>query len=103
MMTRVPFWPALHGSCQRRAARAFFARPLAVKSPRPIISFTFDDFPRSALHTGGAILERFGVRGTYYASLGLMGRTAPTGPIFLREDLPVLIAQGHELGCHTYD
>lgn len=31
-----------------------------------------------------------------------MGTQAPTGEIFLREDLKVLIEQGHELGCHTY-
>ena len=69
---------------------------------KPIISFTFDDFPRSALLTGGAILEQFGLRGTYYASFGLMGRTAPTGEIFVPEDLSALVARGHELGCHTF-
>ena len=49
---------------------------------RPLISFSFDDFPRSALFTGGALLEQYGVAGTYYASLGLMGKTSPTGEIF---------------------
>ena len=69
----------------------------------PVISFTFDDFPRSALLNGGRILHDRGLAGTYYASLGLMGRTAPTGEIFKREDLEELIRQGHELGCHTFD
>jgi len=32
-----------------------------------------------------------------------MGRTAPTGEIFQREDLTELIQQGHELACHTFD
>jgi peptidoglycan/xylan/chitin deacetylase (PgdA/CDA1 family) len=75
---------------------------LAIKSPTPLISFTFDDFPRSALQTGGAILNGFGLAGTYFASFGLMGKQAPTGTIFVRDDLKTLVDQGHEIGCHTF-
>jgi glycosyltransferase involved in cell wall biosynthesis/peptidoglycan/xylan/chitin deacetylase (PgdA/CDA1 family) len=67
-----------------------------------LISFTFDDFPRSALLTGGAILNRFGRAGTYYASLGLVGKETPSGQIFFPDDLTTLVEQGHELGCHTF-
>jgi peptidoglycan/xylan/chitin deacetylase (PgdA/CDA1 family) len=84
------------------AARSFARRPLAINPQTPLISFSFDDFPRSALLTGGAILHSYRLSGTYYASLGLMGSHAPTGQIFLREDLQVLLGQGHELGCHTF-
>jgi len=87
---------------QRASARLLARRPFAITTETPIISFTFDDFPRSALLAGGAILQSSGLAGTYYASLGLMGRQAPTGPIFLPEDLKVLLEQGHELGCHTF-
>jgi peptidoglycan/xylan/chitin deacetylase (PgdA/CDA1 family) len=76
---------------------------LLIQSATPLVSFTFDDFPRSALLVGGTILRRFGLTGTYYASFGLMGQTAPTGSIFERRDLDVLLEQGHELGCHTFD
>jgi peptidoglycan/xylan/chitin deacetylase (PgdA/CDA1 family) len=93
----------IHGWYQRNAARAFYTRPFTIDSQMPIISFTFDDFPRSALLTGGAILEQFGIKGTYYASFGLMGKTAPTGPIFEAADLHALLERGHELGCHTFD
>ena len=95
--------PRVQSWSQRNAARRFFTRPLTIAGRQPLISFTFDDFPRSALHTGGAILERFGLRGTFYASFGLMGQTAPTGPIFVRDDINALMARGHELGCHTFD
>jgi len=87
---------------QRSAAQLLARRPFTVDTPVPIVSFTFDDFPRSALLTGGAILNRFGLTGTYYASFGLMGTQAPTGEIFVAEDLAVLRQQGHELGCHTF-
>lgn len=96
------YWGRFRGRYQRATARFFFKRPFVIDSKIPFISFTFDDFPRSALLTGGAVLNRFGLAGTYYASLGLMGTKAPTGSIFLPEDLKTLFAQGHELGCHTY-
>lgn len=69
----------------------------------PYISFAFDDFPRSALYDGGEILRRHGLKATYYASFGLMGSCQPTGPIFLENDVRVLLEEGHELGSHTYD
>jgi peptidoglycan/xylan/chitin deacetylase (PgdA/CDA1 family) len=68
-----------------------------------MISFTFDDFPRSALREGGAILRKYGFAGTYYTAFGLMGReTSPVGPLFERGDLARLLADGHEMGCHTF-
>jgi peptidoglycan/xylan/chitin deacetylase (PgdA/CDA1 family) len=96
------YFARLRGRAQRFNAHSFARRPFVIRTERPLISFTFDDFPRSALLTGGAILQSFGVAGTYYASLGLMGRQAPAGPIFLPEDLQLLFEQGHELGCHTF-
>jgi hypothetical protein len=74
-----------------------------MRNQNAIISFTFDDFPRSALLNGGAILAENGAAGTYYASLGLMGQNAPTGEIFQTADIPHLLQSGHELGCHTFD
>jgi peptidoglycan/xylan/chitin deacetylase (PgdA/CDA1 family) len=68
----------------------------------PYISFTFDDFPRSALEVGGSILLRYGLRATYYVSFGLMGKTSDSGLSFTQDDIKMIITQGHELGCHTY-
>lgn len=84
------------------ALESLFKSSVKMRNESPIISFTFDDFPRSAYHTGGAILKAHGFRGTYYAALGLMGTQEPVGEIFSREDLANLIADGHELGCHTF-
>jgi peptidoglycan/xylan/chitin deacetylase (PgdA/CDA1 family) len=88
---------------QRRMAQCFGQRPCRMKLETPVISFTFDDFPRSALINGGALLRERGFTGTYYASFGLMAKKAPTGDIFTREDLNELVRQGHELACHTFD
>jgi hypothetical protein len=73
-----------------------------MRNEAPIISFTFDDFPRSAYYAGGAILGADGFRGTYYAALGLADTLEPVGEIFSRDDLVKLVADGHELGCHTF-
>lgn len=89
-------------ACQRRASRWLQRRPFTIRPGRGLISFTFDDFPRSALLTGGAILEEHGARGTYYTSLGLAGRTTECGEMFRIEELPALLEHGHELGCHTH-
>jgi len=73
-----------------------------ISPQQPLISFTFDDFPRSALVAGGAILNRFGLAGTFYAALNLVGKETASGQIFCLDDLTTLFEQGHELGCHTF-
>jgi peptidoglycan/xylan/chitin deacetylase (PgdA/CDA1 family) len=78
-----------------------YKRPLEFEIAKPLVSFTFDDFPRSALHVGGAILKRHGALGTYFACTGLMGKRDATGEMFVEEDLRVVLNEGHELGCHT--
>lgn len=67
-----------------------------------MVSFTFDDFPRSALLTGGEILRRYNLAGTYYTALGLLGEDSPSGPVCDAEDLRTALNEGHELGCHTF-
>ncbi len=96
-------WLRIQGRYQRTLNRFFFRRLVEMHNSVPYISFTFDDFPRSALHTGGEILLKFGLRATYYASLGLMGTEAPSGKIFVLDDIKELVLEGHELGCHTFN
>lgn len=84
------------------AARTLFKKQLVVKTPVPLVSFTFDDFPRSAFLQAGSILSRYGARGSYYASLSLMGKQSPMGAMFEAADLKELLDLGHELGCHTF-
>ena len=96
-------WTKLPNPAQRRFAQWFGCRPCRIQTESPVISFTFDDFPRSALLNAGAILRERGFAGTYYASFGLMGKQAPTGEIFELADLDELTRQEHELACHTFD
>jgi len=67
-----------------------------------MVSFAFDDFPRTAYTIGGSILRHFGVNGTYYVSAGLMNTCNHLGEQFRAEDLHSLLADGHELASHTF-
>src|SRR5882724_10796001 len=85
-----------------KALAAAFAKSLAGRvSPRPLISFTFDDFPRSAWTTGGRMLTARGKKGTYYGCMELMGNSSEVGVLFTLEDVQQLRSAGHELACHT--
>jgi peptidoglycan/xylan/chitin deacetylase (PgdA/CDA1 family) len=68
----------------------------------PFVSFTFDDFPKSALYAGAPVLEKLGVRATFYVSMGLMDSEKRVGKMFGREDLVSVAHSGHELGTHSF-
>ena len=88
----------------RRFCSAVLERDeLSMRLTHPVVSFTFDDFPASAARIGGQVLTAANCKGTYYVSFGLMGTVAPTGKIFDADDLACIVADGHELGCHTHD
>lgn len=87
----------------RRTLSESLAKRLCPCRPAtPVVSFTFDDFPKNSVTVGASILQAFDVRATYYTAFGLMGQHAPTGQMFDRYDLDALQAFGHELGCHTF-
>jgi len=93
---------ALRWLRRHRAGRIVCTRPAHVFCPGGAISFTFDDFPRSALTAGGAILEKYGCRGTYYTALNLAGTRDVLGPMFEPGDICAAHQQGHEIACHTF-
>ena len=71
------------GSLRRRALCSLYRRTMPLGNAGPIVSFTFDDFPRSAYSVGGAMLEKFGARGTYYVTAGLMNVSNELGELFV--------------------
>lgn len=92
---------SLKGKVRRKVVRFVHRRPLATAPQRPMISFTFDDAPRTATTTGAKILEARGLRGTYYVATGLSDTDLPMGPCAGAKDYKALLAAGHELACHT--
>ncbi|MFZ1989583.1 MAG: polysaccharide deacetylase family protein, partial [Alphaproteobacteria bacterium] len=67
-----------------------------------MVSFTFDDFPKSAFTNGHEILARNGARGTYYVATALAGTRDEVGQMFDIEDVRAAHSQGHEVACHTH-
>lgn len=87
---------------QVRLTRNIKAHARATQLREPIVSFTFDDFPRSALTEGGRILKEAGWAGTYFAAGSFCGRTVDDIDYFTRDDLLRAEEEGHEIACHTF-
>jgi peptidoglycan/xylan/chitin deacetylase (PgdA/CDA1 family) len=90
------------GKTRRTLAARLHRRMLDIATPRALVSFTFDDAPRSAFGTGARVLEAHDARGTYFVSLGLAGTTTEVGALGDARDLARAVEHGHELGCHTF-
>jgi len=89
------------GKIGRMRARLLARTTARVRSDARLVSFTFDDFPKSAAHVGAQMLERVGARGTFYAATGLMNGDGPHGALFDAEDITRLTAAGHEIAEHS--
>jgi peptidoglycan/xylan/chitin deacetylase (PgdA/CDA1 family) len=90
------------GVARRQILRSRHRRSIDCNGSGPFVSFTFDDFPRTAYTAGGTILSSLGIRGTYYVAMGLMGTSNALGEQFRLEDLHRVLQDGHELGSHTF-
>jgi peptidoglycan/xylan/chitin deacetylase (PgdA/CDA1 family) len=89
------------GKLRRRAVRLAARRP-ARAPDRPMVSFSFDDVAASAVETGAPILERRGLKGTFYVAAALAGTCAATGRMAEGRAIRRLAEAGHEIGCHTW-
>jgi peptidoglycan/xylan/chitin deacetylase (PgdA/CDA1 family) len=90
------------GELRRRILCSRHQRLVPLGARGPIITFTFDDFPRTALTNGAAILESFGGHATYYVAMSLMNTRNDLGDQFRREDLSSVLDRGHEVASHTF-
>jgi peptidoglycan/xylan/chitin deacetylase (PgdA/CDA1 family) len=93
---------SLKGKLRRRYAKLVHRRPARVRLDKPMVTFAFDDPPKTAAAAGAAILETHGLKGTYFVASGLAGQDSPFGLYADEEDIRRLLAAGHEVGCHTY-
>ncbi len=100
----IPYQPStsLSAKISRKMLPLLARRNIHFTLDKPIVSFTFDDFPRSAITNGSDILEREGWRATFYVAAGLTGENNHHGKHFVSEDIPGLANRGHEIAGHTY-
>lgn len=76
--------------------------PYQLRNATPMVSFTFDDVPKSAATLGAAILEAHGARGTFYVIGSQVGTSSALWDMVDGEDVVALHRQGHEIACHTF-
>jgi peptidoglycan/xylan/chitin deacetylase (PgdA/CDA1 family) len=97
-----PVWSHFRARISNRLARHLFAEPLRLPGDGPMVSFTFDDAPKSAATIGAPLLEEYGARGTFYISGGLVDRWSGNWTGVSADDILGLHRRGHELACHTF-
>jgi peptidoglycan/xylan/chitin deacetylase (PgdA/CDA1 family) len=76
--------------------------PFRLRNTTPMVSFTFDDVPKSAATVGAAILEAHDVHGTFYVIGSQVGTSSPLWDMVDGEDVVALHRRGHEIACHTF-
>jgi peptidoglycan/xylan/chitin deacetylase (PgdA/CDA1 family) len=92
----------LAANLEMQVLRLLPGKPVHSNLTAPLASFTFDDAPTSAVHAGAAILERHGLRGTFYVNGGNAGSSFEGRQQFTDEDVIRLHATGHEIACHSW-
>ena len=77
-------------------------RDLPLRGDTGVVSFSFDDAPRSACTTGRDVLERHGCHGTWYIAGGLTDQPEQGRMCHSAADVRDLARAGHHIGCHTF-
>jgi len=95
-------WSALRARVSNRLAQHLGAAPFQLPDTGPMVSFTFDDVPKSAATVGAPMLEQYDARGTFYVAGGLMDQWSGHWIGASAEDVVGLHRSGHELACHTF-
>jgi len=95
-------WSNLRARISNRLARHLFVTPMQLKGGQPMVSFTFDDIPRSAATVGAPMLEEVGGRGTFYIAGGLINQPNNHCEGIDADGIIKLHRSGHEIACHTF-
>jgi peptidoglycan/xylan/chitin deacetylase (PgdA/CDA1 family) len=90
------------GMLRRQLLSCVFRRLIELRDIGPVVTFSFDDCPRTAITNGGAIVEQFKGRATFYVAMGLEGTRNRLGEQFHAADLRGLSDRGHEVATHTF-
>jgi peptidoglycan/xylan/chitin deacetylase (PgdA/CDA1 family) len=95
-------FPPVLTRVRRRIARHLPCKPFVMRNNGPVVSFTFDDVPDSAYLNGAAVLDGYGICGTFYIAGGTCGTSDSYWRVIERDQVRDLNARGHEIGCHTF-
>jgi peptidoglycan/xylan/chitin deacetylase (PgdA/CDA1 family) len=85
-----------------RMAMHLRVEPFRLRNATPMVSFTFDDVPKSAATVGAAVLEAHHAHGTFYVIGSQVGASSPLWDMVDGEDIVALHRRSHEIACHTF-
>jgi len=94
--------PALRARVSNRLSRYFCKTPFRLCNQRPMVSFTFDDFPESAAAAGVSIFDRYDAKATFYVAGDLVDKWSGHWQGVRADAIVELHRRGHEIGCHTF-
>ena len=97
-----PDWSALKARVSNRLARHFCTSPFRLRNRGPMVSFTFDNAPKSAAAVGVPILDAYKARATFYVAGGLVDKWSGHWDGISGDEIVALHRQGHEIACHTF-
>jgi peptidoglycan/xylan/chitin deacetylase (PgdA/CDA1 family) len=95
-------WSALKARVSNRLARHLHITPLKLAGTGPMVSFTFDDIPKTAVTVGAPMLEAYNGRGTFYVAGSLIDQWSGHWAGACADDIISLHRSGHEIACHTF-
>jgi peptidoglycan/xylan/chitin deacetylase (PgdA/CDA1 family) len=95
-------WSELKIRLHNRLARHWRTAPFQMRNNGPMVSFTFDDVPKSAVTTGIQILNEYQARATFYVAGGLVDKWSDHWIGLSADDIVGLHRGGHEIACHTF-
>ena len=101
-MAEQPERPTLQARVSNRLSRYFSVTRFRLRNERPMVSFTFDDFPESAATDGVSILDQYGAKGTFYVSGSLVDKWSDHWQGVSAGEIVQLHRRGHEIACHTF-
>lgn len=78
-------------------------KSLKIKLDRPIVSFSFDDCPKSVVENALPAFDRENWQVTLYMAMGLCETTNHLGLHMSQSDVKAAYESGHEIADHTYD
>ena len=94
--------PALSARISNRLSRYFCKRPFRLRNERPMVSFTFDDFPESVISAGLPILDQYRAKATFYVAGDLVDKWSGHWQGVRADGIVELHRRGHEIACHTF-
>src|ERR1700709_498115 len=85
-----------------RMAMHLRVEPFRLRNETPMVSFTFDDVPKSRAPVLASMLDAHDVHGTFYVSATQVRTARRRGHISAGADSGGPHRGGHEIACHTF-